>query len=260
MSIKFKLPLFALYTVIVITACLSSSLPGDPDSFTFIERKESIPAFPAKNHAELSFYLIDVSQSGALQRQLRKILYNGKSAEEYLRRFTAEWKKAYSAAEKTGEKSLNWNYEEAHNLFLSESFAIIKQNTASYRGRTNPDWHEKTYVIDLSVPVRQLFLKDIFTVEGFKKLAVLADRELRRYSRIKSGRALHPPTVLSRGIYSQDTVSLPENFYPANNGLTFRWEPGEIAPSGEGAIEISVRWNELKDLLSAKGRELAGAF
>lgn len=260
MNIKISMPLLVLLPVLAVTACLSSPQPGDSASFSIVERKEIIPSARTKNHAELLFSLVDVSQKGTLQKQLRKILYNGKSAETYLRLFTAEWKKAYNKAENERKTNLQWSYEEAHNLALTGSFAVIKRNTAVYKGDVHPDWHEKTYVIDLSVPVRQIFLKDIFTKEGIEKLSALADRELRRFSQIKTGRTLSPGTPLSRGIYSQDTVNLPENFYPAANGITFRWDPGEIAPSNEGAIEISLRWNEVNEHLSAKGRELAKMF
>jgi hypothetical protein len=251
---------FLPITIIVLAACLTSSREEAPGSFTFFERKESVSAGNSKGRADLSFYLIDTAHPVSLQNLLKKILYKGNSAEEYSKRITENWKKEFTGAVNSGKKNSNWSYEEAHSVFLLPPFAVIKRNVAVNRGSVRPVWQENYFVLDLSSPAKQIVLKNIFTREGLARLFILTDRELRRFSRIKTGKAIPAGTPLSRGIYSQDKIAPSENFYPAENGLNFMWNSSQIAPNNEGAVEISVGWNEIAELLSPKGKELSQIY
>jgi len=255
-------PLLPLFLALFLASCATTPEAGDPESFSFLERKELIPAAGAKeNKAEMSFSLIDVSRSGALQKLVRNTLYGGKSAEEYLQRIAKKWEKEYGEFVREGNPfGVDWYYEEVHNLLPARPFAIIKKTGSFYQGGAHPFPYEKSFLLDLSAPVKRLGLKDVFTVEGLEKLSVLIDRALRRYSQTATGKIIPAGIPLSRGIYYKDEAPPPEDFYPDVNGLNFRWNPYEIAPYAAGFIEISIQWDELTELLTPKGKEMAAIF
>jgi hypothetical protein len=255
-----KTPFFAaLLLSALLAAC--TGLPEDlPEPFVRLSRTESIPAFERKKpSADLTFSLIDASQPGALQSLVRNILYKGQDAEAYAGKISGELTRDYreTAAEEP-EYTTDWSYDETQNLTLAGSYAVITRYISSYTGGAHSDWAETNYVLDLEKP-RQIRLSDLITRAGFSNLYAFADRELRDFS-AAAGQPLPPGTPLSNGIFFEDSVTLSEDFYPTEKGLTFQWDPYEIAPYSEGGVEITLSWQELADLLSPEGKKLAAAF
>ena len=245
-----------------LASCATTPQTGDPADFTFFEKKETVPA-GTKATLDFSFYLVDLSRPGDLQKLVRKTLYGGKSAADYQQRTSEEWKKEYKKFLTETDipvDAMNWSYEEAHNIITAGTFAVIKKSSFSYKGGAHPNSYEKSLVLDLAAPVKQLSLRNIFTAEGLKRLPALTDRELRRYSQIRTGKALPAGTPLTEGIYLEAAIAPSEDFYPADNGLNFRWNRYEITPYAIGIVEISFRWDELMELLTPKGKEMAQAF
>ncbi|MDR0600237.1 MAG: RsiV family protein [Treponema sp.] len=223
--------------------------------FTPYVKNETIPG--ERHAAKLSFTLIDLSPPGPGRRLVRKLLNRGRSPEDYARRLTAEWKRAFDAVERDN-RGANWVYEEAQNVFLAGNYGVLKKNVSEYRGGAHPLWREDSYVVDL-VNARRLGLRDVISAGGFSRFQALAGRELRRFSQTRTGSPLPPGTPLSRGIYLEDDIPL-EDYYPDKNGLNLQWDPYEIAPYSVGGVEINLAWTELAGILSVQGKSLAAAF
>jgi hypothetical protein len=237
------------------------TIPGSGEGlFTLYSRRESIPGGGVS--ANLRFTLVDAARSGALQRTVRKLFYRGRSPEAYVQGFTADWNREYrrAAAEWTGTPASGaWEYEEAQYVTLASPFAVIHRNVSVYQGGAHPNWHEDAYILDLASS-RRLLLKDVIAPEALPRLRALTDRELRRFSQLRTGRALPEGAPFSAGIYLEDEIPPSEDFYPDRNGLNFQWDPYEIAPYVVGGVEVNIRWKELADLLSPRGKALAAAF
>jgi hypothetical protein len=254
-----------LQAALLAFSCATPPRSGSEADFLFIKKDEHVAHANGVNHAKLSFNLVDGGESGALRKELRTLLYNGKSAEAYLRQTSSAWKKEYARADSASgdnasEASADWFYEEAHNVVRAGSCAVVKRSVAEFRGGARPDWREDSFVFDLAAPASRLNLDDIISAGGLGTVASLIDRELRRFSAAKTGKPLQQGTPLSRGIYLEDAIAPSEDFYPADNGLNFQWDSAEIAPHSEGAVEISIRWSELSGVLTPKGKALAAAF
>ncbi|MDR2661666.1 MAG: RsiV family protein [Treponema sp.] len=251
--------------LVLFAAAACATMPQKPEEFgPFVRRHagESIPAAENKKNprAELNFALLDVTAPGALQALVRQLLYDGRGSGEYARLIVRTWKRSYSetAAENPGY-ARDWSYEEKQNLVLAGSYAVITREIFTYEGGAHPNQGEDHFVITLDPP-RQLRIADLITGTGMSRLNALADRELRRLSKEITGEPLPPGKPLSTGIFFNDAVPLSEDFYPDARGLTFQWDPYEIAPYAAGGIEICIPWQELAGLLSPEGNKLSGAF
>ncbi|MDR2211871.1 MAG: RsiV family protein [Spirochaetaceae bacterium] len=255
-----KIPVLIFLAGLFLGACagLSSKKQGPFEQFTL---KRSIPsAGKAGNTAAFDFRLVEVSQPGPLQTLVHKLLYNGRSAADYQNLLTEDWKNEFTqfTAEDPGYGQ-NWNYEEVHTLSLAGDYAVIIQRIFYYQGGAHPNTSETAYIVDMR-EVRQIRLGDIISKGGIPALTAMVDRELRLFSEKLTKEALPPGVPLSNGIYFEDTLTLPEYFYPRAEGLSFGWNPYEIAPYAAGRIEIFLTWGELQGLLSPGGEKFAAAF
>jgi hypothetical protein len=245
----------------------SAACTGLPQSrkelgpFVLNRTAESIPAFENKKkpRADLHFSLLDVTGPGALQTLVRQLLYDGQPSDEYLRLITRDWQKNYT--ETAAENPLysgDWDYTEDQELVLAGSYAVITRHISTYTGGAHPNRTTEYFVISLETS-RRLRLSGIITGTT-AGLTTLVDRELRRFSEAETGESLPPEKSLSAGIFFEDAVPLSEDFYPGKEGLTFCWDPYEIAPYAAGEVEILITWQELDAFLSPEGKKLAAAF
>jgi hypothetical protein len=63
---------------------------------------------------------------------------------------------------------------------------------------------------------------------------------------------------LQTGGFFEDTVTAPDNFFLAEPGLGFHWDPYEIAPYAAGPVEVIIPYNRIGSLLSSRGAVLIG--
>jgi hypothetical protein len=245
----------------LLAACAGLPKEALPEPFVRFSRRESIPAFEGKKpSADLNFSLVDVSLPGELQGLVRDLLYKGEDAEAYTGKITGDFSRDYrEVAAEDPNYVQDWSYDEEQKLVLTGNYGVITRHISSYTGGAHPNWTAANYVVDLETP-RRLRFSELITRAAYSNLSAIADRELRNFSETVTGEALPPGTPLSKGIYFEDSVTLPEDFYPTEKGLNFQWDPYEIAPYAVGGVEITLSWQELAHLLSPEGKKMAAAF
>jgi hypothetical protein len=246
---------------LLISVCTGLPAQGnDSVRFKMYTLKKSFPSGTKKSSVDLAFKIVACSRPGPVQALVQKILYNGRSPEEYGKLLTADWKNEFIAFTKDDpEYEQSWTYTEEHRLVLKGNYAVISQGISYYRGGAHPNWLENNYILDTEA-VRQLQRGDIIPQRNISALKDLVDRKLRVVSEEKTGESLPPGTPLSGGIYFEDAVDLSEDFYPTEKGLSFQWDPYEITPYAVGGVEITLSWQELENFLSPEGKKLAAAF
>jgi hypothetical protein len=110
---------------------------------------------------------------------------------------------------------------------------------------------EKTwYVIDKKIN-EVIKRSDVFKPGSEDRLLTLIEDALRKQDQLESHEAL------SSGIYFEDTVEIPDNYFFSKHGMGFHWDAYEIAPYSAGAIEIILPYTDLRSLLNQKGLNLA---
>ncbi|MDR2073631.1 MAG: RsiV family protein [Spirochaetaceae bacterium] len=246
---------------LLISAC--TGLPANGNNsvrFKMYTKKVSFPFGTSGNSVDLSFRIVECSQPGPVQTLVQKILYNGRNPEEYGRLLAEDWKNEFAEfADGDPEYTQSWDYTEEHRLVLKGNYAVITQEVSYYQGGAHPNWFINNYILDTE-EAAQLRLGDIIPQKNMPALTALTNRQLRIFSEKSTGESLPPAAPLSRGIYFEDTVDLSEDFYPTAKGLTFQWDPYEIAPYAAGSIEITLSWQELENFLSPEGKKLATVF
>jgi hypothetical protein len=243
-----------------LAACAGLPKEALPEPFVRVSQKESIPAFQRRKPAlDINLNLVDVSAPGPLQSLVRDLLYKKQSAAEYVLATSSDLSKEYrETAAEYPDSDQDWNYDEDQKLVRAGTSGVITRHISSYTGGAHPNWTETSYVLDLEKS-RQIRLAELFTRTGLAALRTLTDRELRNFS-TAAGEPIPAGTPLSNGVYFENSVAPSEDFYPTEKGLTFQWDPYEIAPYAVGGVEITLSWQELADLFGPEGKKLAAAF
>jgi hypothetical protein len=134
-----------------------------------------------------------------------------------------------------------------YDLAVAWNFAHVTCSSSEYAGGMGMEWNETHYVIDLKA-VKKLRLDDVITNTGQVRLHALIDRELGAQSKEKDG------------FFATDENFYSEDFYPEESGLWFQWDTSEIGSVSEGPFLVVLSWDEIADILTTKGKELAEAF
>jgi hypothetical protein len=106
------------------------------------------------------------------------------------------------------------------------------------------------YVIDKKAN-ETIKRSDIFKSGSEGRLLELIGSALRKRDHLESHEAL------SAGVYFEDTIEVPDNYYLSKKGMGFHWNPYEIAPYSEGPIAVIIPYADLRSLLNQKGLILA---
>jgi hypothetical protein len=254
--------IIAIIPVLFLTSC--TGMPGTINTkwFTGYVLEKQIPDNKTAPVFSLSFKLIDGKED--MQVPIRELFYDGKSPEQYAGDLIRSWEKLYGdqAAQRAASDfsdPMNWEYSERHGLKSAGSFAVIDRSIEEFTGGAHPNHGTTIYVIDLNL-LKQLSIEDIIEKESFANLYTLAGRELRLFSEEQTGESIAPREPLSKGIFFEDEIPSLKNFAPGPKGISFQWNPYEAAPYSAGTVRITIGWNELADLLTPKGGELAAAF
>lgn len=257
-----------LFVLIAALSCAALSCAGSPPPkqtgpfFTGIYG-ETVPAFAdSSSDAELdvSLTLLDAKET-ALRDVLRSALYGGQPPAQYAAKIIEDWKTTYTLTlEENSEwgADQSWSYNEEHGVEITGPYAVISQNVYMYQGGAHGNTVTAYLTLDTKTP-RLLSFEDIILRENFPRLSAYIDQGLREFSRSGYDTPIPAGSPLSSGIYFEDTIPLGD-FYPARDGLHFQWDPYEIAAYTYGVIDITVGWNDLAEILSPAGAELAAAY
>ncbi|MDR2182241.1 MAG: RsiV family protein [Treponema sp.] len=257
--------LFIPALAFALAACSSKPGTNDPareqeyrDLFESVSFAETVPS--GRGSLEFTAELLDVKDGGPLRNLVRELLYDKASAGEYAAGLLAGMKKEFEAflagAENLETVTGLWSFEETNTAEVTGSYCVLGKSAYSLTGGAHGNYYALAFVLDLSVPER-FDLKALFEKPG---LEALIDRGLREVSREQSGEELPAGAPLSRGIFFEDTFTVPENFFPDSGGINFQWNPYEIAPYSAGKIVVNIPWDDADKLLSAKGKELEAAY
>jgi len=261
--------LIAAFFCMTFITCTSSQTADKANPFFFPKYSQTIrPASGTKwmseAKMEISFILTD-ARDPALAKVVHSALYNGLTPKEYSNKVIKSSKDDYlgQVAEQDIEPEwidmFQWEYTEKQHVDITGNYAVISRNIYQYLGGAHGYTGISCHVFNTETP-QQLLLDGIITGTGFSRLMTLVRAELRRYSEQETGKRIGPNDPLSSGgLYQTDTVEL-QQWFPAEEGICFFWNPYEIASYADGHIFVTVSWNDLKAILTPMGAALAGAY
>lgn len=157
----------------------------------------------------------------------------------------------------TDEENLlsnNWRYSESIDIRNQGQGVIVERCFDTYSGGAHGMVTKRYHVLDLEGQ-RELKIDDLFADYQEKtELRDIVYEELRRYSKLES---MQP---LSEGIYFSDEPELSFNFFITDEGLGLHWDPYQIAPYVQGAIEIIIPWRDIRSMMLYSGIEMLAVF
>jgi hypothetical protein len=247
----------SVVAVLCISACASG--PSERGAFSceiYIEEKQE-PLFPEKgaDSPTLSVRLnLAKPQNATLDSLSRKAIYDGKTAEEYgaiLIKSNVEHYLAQRESESDleSEATWTWDYHEVVERLPAAALPTLVRRREYSTGGAHGNREKRYFVFDEKKGV-MLSLDTLILQEGRARLNELVTEAVRRYAGVSAGRPL-----TEQGFF-YDSIEAPENFFITESGISFHWDPYEIAPYVMGSIEISIRGNDAHDLLTEDYRKL----
>ncbi|MDR2176688.1 MAG: RsiV family protein [Treponema sp.] len=197
-----------------------------------------------------------------LERLLRETFYRGLSVQDYteeqIRVQTMSYRdmgeEARHNIEFINSESLNWNYVESFKTQADRALLlIISRDRFSYSGGAHPNYDRTYFVFDREVGMR-VSLSDIIRKGAEPTLKELINQELRRHKKIGPGDSL------KKAAFLVDEAEITENFFFSPQGVSFHWDPYELAPYSEGYVETTIPYTVIREMLTPEGRRLAREF
>ena len=268
-AMKTQKTIIAALFCLTLFACATSQTAGKANPFFFSKygktiRPPQVNKSTADAKLELSFALVD-SKNTALAKLVHSVMYNGLTPKQYADKIIESSKQDYLKDVEGMEINPEWiymfqrEYKEQHHVDITGSYAVISRSIYEYLGGAHGYTGISCHVFDMDT-LEHLSLNDIITGTGFSRLMPLVMTELRLYSERETGRRMGPNDRLSSGgLYQTDTIEL-QQWFPAEEGLCFFWNPYEIASYADGHIFVTVSWNNLQGILSARGETLAKTY
>lgn len=139
----------------------------------------------------------------------------------------------------------NWvNESDINIVFNDHYFTTLSFSNYQYMGGAHGMFGENYLVIDTKNG-KELKLEDIFDKQS---LAILEKRMLKK---AYAYTGFENPTSLQDAGYLVDKINVTDNFSLNAKGITFVYQPYEIAPYAAGMPSFFFMWEELKDLIKA---------
>jgi hypothetical protein len=151
-------------------------------------------------------------------------------------------------------ESSNWRYTENFAPISPRNRGMVIERTKeTYSGGAHGTRTIQYYVLDLESQ-KVLKIDDFINDYQGDRVRDLVYDALRKYSGLEKNQPL------SEGIYLSDEPELTFNFFINEQGMGLHWDPYEIAPFSEGAIQVMLSWKEIRPLLLNSGMELLAKF
>lgn len=166
----------------------------------------------------------------------------------YIMQYLQEGKDAIDSYGEDMQAAATWmSYEEQAEgtvYFHEGSFLSYQFKVYSYMGGAHGNTVTTNRVFDMSSQ-NTVTLSNLFNEES---LSVVADN-LRQALAIQNDCQTVDELIQSGIFFSAGEIEPNDNFLLDNKGLTWIYDPYEIAPYAYGPVTVSLSWNQLVDLI-----------
>lgn len=138
-----------------------------------------------------------------------------------------------------------YQWETTGTVMLNRSGVLtVSLSTNAYTGGAHGSYNTEYFVFDAETGKR-LKIADVF-IPGYEvSLDALIDTRFRETKGLTNADPLNG----EKGGLFEDVIRHNENFAVTDQGITFFYNPYEIAPFSEGPTEINLTWQEVNPLL-----------
>lgn len=145
------------------------------------------------------------------------------------------------------------NIYEINMLYNSDGLLSTRETVSTFEGGAHPNTNFSFKNFDLKTG-KEIILKDLFKGNYLQRLNNIAEMKFRKFFKVPAGENLKKAGFFFPG----GVFNLNNNFAINGFGITFQFNPYEVAAYAFGAPEISIPYSEIKDIIKPNG--LLGKF
>ena len=134
-------------------------------------------------------------------------------------------------------------------LYQSPPLISIQFDTDFYYGGLHPQYAGTFASFDATTGSK-IKLDDVLVAGYRPRLTRIAENQFRAHTGIKPGTTLHDAGYI---FFKDDTFSLNDNYWFGPKGLTFFYNPYEIAPYSMGTTELLLTYRQIGELIRPDG-------
>ncbi|WP_375563058.1 DUF3298 and DUF4163 domain-containing protein [Bernardetia sp. OM2101] len=180
---------------------------------------------------------IQDSESSSANQSARQVVENNKNS------FFKEYLEVNKDQDEDYLYAANWvNESDIEVVFNDHYFATLSFSNYMYMGGAHGMYGESYLVIDTKSG-KEIKLNDIFDKQSLTTL------EKRMIKKAYAYTGFENPVSLQDAGYLVDKIEVTDNFSLTAKGITFVYQPYEIAPYAAGMPAFLFTWEELKDLI-----------
>lgn len=133
--------------------------------------------------------------------------------------------------------------------YQSDRIASLNFEVSFFSGGLHPQYASvnKSFTAATGAKIR---LADVFVPGYGPRLTRIAENKFRAVKGIKPGMTLHDAGYI---FFKDDTFALNDNFWIGPKGITFFYNPYEIASYAMGTTELLLAYGEIRDLINQSG-------
>ncbi|GMO55496.1 MAG: hypothetical protein Ta2G_14710 [Termitinemataceae bacterium] len=229
-----------------------------------VNKSEITPLIPSRGKDSpaltIEYNFLDTAEPD-IQKIINEKLYHGQTSANYYKNERFKLVNDYFNSAKSindindiGDAQLqifNQYYKEVANGTVYPTLITIRRDIEYYSGGAHPSRERKYFVINTQLK-RVLRASDIISSSAVPALENLIEEALRNTYDTEKKSAKVPLTQLG---FFEDKVVLNSNFYLSDEGITFSWDPYDIAPYSMGVIEITLPYSKVNSLFTNYGVE-----
>lgn len=198
----------------------------------------------------LQRFLISIPRQGAFSEECDGTVIG--MANTYLRTYIMQYlhegKEAIDSYGEDMDAAATWmSYEEQAEgkvVFQEGNFLSYQFKVYSYMGGAHGNTTTANRVFDLNSQ-QAITLSNLFSADNLAQVGVLLRQALATLNECESVEQLAQAGIF----FSANEIEPTDNFLLDGKGLTWIYDPYEIAPYAYGPVTVSLTWKELNDLL-----------
>lgn len=204
---------------------------------------------PAKGMSEENAALL----VGSINKELGCDSTKKQSVQECLKsivaRYEGEYRQAVDSSDLTAAHNNHYQGDAMSVRYNADGWLVLEHMVSGYTGGAHGNYASSFINADLKGN-KIWKLEEIMTVDSAKTSALL-DEAARKHYGLAATESLE-------GQYFVSTIRLNGNFYLTHKGITFCYNPYEIASYAQGQIFLFIPYNKIMNLLTPAFRQRMG--
>lgn len=222
----------------------SDSIPFNPGTAGPSATYDAVLILPARNMPDADAKFLNTIINKDLGCDANQ------TSEACLKAISAKYAVEYRQSVDSGDLDAHYNnHSQSDRMavrYNDNGWLVLEHMSAGYTGGAHGNYASGFINVDLQND-KVWKLEEVMTVDSAKTSALLDAAARRRYG-------MAADEKLS-GNYFEETIRLNGNFYLTHKGITFCYNPYEIASYAQGQIYLFIPYSQIMDLLTPAFRE-----